>query len=46
METITLSPAEREANARTHRIGNVDDCLRCIDCEIGSWNAWKVACNG
>ena len=46
METLTLSPAEREANARTHRIGAVDDCLRCIDCEIGAWNAWKEACCG
>jgi hypothetical protein len=31
-------------NASTHRIGTVDDCLRCIDCEIGSWNAHKVPC--
>lgn len=46
MVTLTLSPAEREANSRTHRIGAVDDCLRCIDCEIGAWNAWKEACRG
>jgi hypothetical protein len=45
MITLDLTPAERDANARTHTIGNVDDCLRCIDCEIGAWNAWKVACD-
>ena len=42
---IDLTPAEREANARTHHIGNVDDCARCLDCEIAVWNSWKVACN-
>jgi hypothetical protein len=40
-----LTPAEREANAASHSIGVVDDCLRCLDCEIGSWNAWKEACH-
>jgi hypothetical protein len=42
---IDLTPAEREANDRTHRIGYVDDCLRCVDCEIAAWNTWKVACD-
>lgn len=46
-----IKPAEdaiptsvREANAASHLIGVVDDCYRCIRCEIGSWNAWKVRC--
>ena len=42
LEAIT--PAEREANAASHHIGVVDDCYRCLDCEIGSWNAWKQHC--
>lgn len=29
----------------THRIGAVDDCIRCIDCEVGVWNARKVRCS-
>ena len=32
------------ANAASHSIGVVDDCYRCINCEIGSWNAWKQPC--
>jgi len=39
-----LSQSEKEANANSHRIGNVDECYRCIRCEIGSWNAWKSPC--
>ena len=34
----------RQANDASHQIGVVDDCYRCLDCEIGSWNAWKMAC--
>lgn len=47
VEKVRLSaiPAEvREANAASHRIGNVDDCARCIDCEIAVWNAWQKEC--
>jgi hypothetical protein len=40
-----LTPAERQANEASHSIGVVDDCYRCINCEIGSWNAWKENCN-
>lgn len=39
-----LTPEERAYNASTHIIGAVDDCYRCINCEIGSWNAWKSPC--
>jgi hypothetical protein len=39
-----LTPEEKARNAASHTIGNVDDCRRCIDCEIGSWNAWKSYC--
>ena len=30
--------------SNTHTIGIVDDCYRCIRCEVAVWNAWKVAC--
>jgi hypothetical protein len=43
-ENCELSEVERNRNAASHRIGVVDDCYRCIYCEIGSWNAWKMAC--
>lgn len=39
-----LTAAEKQRNANSHTIGVVDDCYRCIDCEIGSWNAWKELC--
>lgn len=42
LEAIT--PEQRSINTYSHRIGNVDDCVRCVDCEIGSWNAWKELC--
>jgi hypothetical protein len=45
MNPQDLTPAERQANERSHFIGVVDDCYRCIYCEIGSWNAWKENCN-
>lgn len=31
-------------HSMSHRIGIVDDCYRCIDCEIGAWNAHKKPC--
>lgn len=31
-------------NYSTHRFGTVDDCTRCIDCEIGIWNGDKERC--
>ena len=39
-----LTDEQKIANANSHTIGIVDDCYRCIDCEIGSWNAWKTRC--
>lgn len=42
--TTTLTPAEQESNRRSHRIGVIDDCYRCIRCEVGSWNAHKYPC--
>lgn len=41
---IEMDQATREANAASHFIGNIDGVARCLDCEIGSWNAWKEAC--
>ena len=39
-----LPQSEKEANANSHTIGNVDGVSRCVWCEIGVWNAWKEAC--
>jgi hypothetical protein len=39
-----LTDEQKRANAASHIIGVVDDCYRCINCEIGSWNAWKSHC--
>ena len=39
-----LTPEQKIANANSHVIGVVDDCYRCINCEIGKWNAWKEMC--
>ena len=39
-----LPQSEKEANANSHTIGNVDGVYRCVNCEIGSWNAWKSPC--
>jgi hypothetical protein len=47
MEKIALAaiPTDiRQANAYSHTIGNVDDCNRCIHCEIAAWNAWQRPC--
>ena len=33
-----------DANTRTHRIGVIDDCYRCLRCEVGAWNAHKYPC--
>lgn len=40
----SMSEAEKTANVRSHHIGVVDDCYRCVDCEMGSWNTWKKFC--
>ena len=40
----SLTPEQKIANTQSHRIGVVDDCYRCVDCEIGKWNAWKSHC--
>ena len=39
-----ISIVEGQENSRSHIIGNVDGVARCINCEIGSWNAWKIIC--
>ena len=33
-----------DCNYASHHIGVVDDCHRCIDCEIGVWNAHLEPC--
>lgn len=42
LEALPLE--ERKANAASHRIVFDGDCNRCMDCEIGSWNAWQKPC--
>jgi hypothetical protein len=42
--TQAMTVEEGKANAASHIIGNVDEVARCINCEIGSWNAWKSPC--
>jgi hypothetical protein len=41
---VSISIAQGKENSRTHFIGDVDGVYRCVNCEIGSWNAWKEAC--
>ena len=41
-----ITPEQRVLNEYSHRIGVVDECYACIDCEIKSWNAWKEFCRG
>jgi hypothetical protein len=43
-EEVVLTAEEKQRNVASHTLGVVDDCYRCIDCEIGSWNAWKELC--
>lgn len=40
-----ITPEERAANAASHIIAFDGDCDRCINCEIGSWNAWQRPCD-
>jgi hypothetical protein len=39
-----LPESVKQANANSHLIGNVDGVSRCVNCEIGVWNAWKESC--
>ena len=39
-----MSEQEKNSNYASHRYGIVDDCRRCINCEIGVWNGWKRRC--
>ena len=41
---VSISVAEGQANGRTHKINDVDGVYRCVNCEVGSWNAWKSPC--
>ena len=31
-------------NKSSHLFGTVDDCIRCLFCEIGVWNGHKELC--
>lgn len=39
-----ITSEQRAINESSHEIGPVDDCMRCIHCEIGAWNSWKQLC--
>jgi hypothetical protein len=41
--TLQLTAQEYD-NMISHALGVVDDCYRCVFCEIGSWNAHKEPC--
>ena len=42
---LAAIPADvREANDKSHAYGVIDDCERCLNCEVGIWNGWKEAC--
>ena len=45
MNAIELTEAAKAANYRSHDYDQVDDCIRCIRCEIGIWNGWRENCN-
>ena len=45
MNTQELTEAIKDLNYRSHDWGVIDDCTRCLDCEIGVWNGWKENCN-
>lgn len=43
-EPCLMIREEQDRNYASHHIGVVDDCHRCIDCEIGVWNAHLEPC--
>lgn len=45
MNTVELTEAIKDLNHRSHRFGRIDDCIRCLNCEIGIWNGWRENCN-
>lgn len=40
-----IPDAVKDANHASHSFGAVDDCVRCVFCEVGIWNGWKAACD-
>lgn len=45
MATIELTKEQKIANDNSHDYTIIDDCWRCFNCEIGSWNGWKQPCS-
>lgn len=42
---LAAIPADvRKANDASHFFGPVDDCIRCLDCEILVTNGWQQPC--
>jgi hypothetical protein len=39
-----ITPEQQKINSASHIMGMVDDCIRCINCEVASWNSWKTYC--
>lgn len=44
MAFANVTDAESRSNFYSHSIGVVDDCYRCVHCEIGVWNAHREPC--
>lgn len=43
-EYLDAKYAAEKVNFASHHFGKVDDCLRCLNCEIGIWNGHKEHC--
>ena len=39
-----ITIAERMVNDNSHHYGTIDDCTRCLHCEVLVTNGWKAAC--
>lgn len=39
-----MSEAVKAANHASHCFTEIDECTRCMDCEIGVWNGYREMC--
>lgn len=45
-EIICVDCSIEKENRSSHLFGTIDDCIRCLNCEIGIWNGGKEYCVG
>jgi hypothetical protein len=45
-EPCLMIREEQDRNYTSHHIGVVDDCLRCLYCEVAIWRSHLSFCNG